>query len=451
MSRTLRVTLPDGTSFALPPERDVYPCHPMLCADFPGYGMRPEDERCIRCGKEEGLPHRENFRSCSRDCFLCGTRAHIGRPCPELTSTVNPWWWRLRGYVGNKMEIVFPAHLHPPAIPIGPCPSLISAPPAIMSRALESIMSPADQATVQTRLQAAEQMCVAANKLIHDVGDAIRGLPYSLLEEDLIEGIVQTALLSSTLYRESNHMLRLVTEQLQHTINQALVDRRQAYDSQGIWGYSEKRTGGTWAYVSHGVHITSSASGAAGPGSWIQTAPSISRGQGELNPNADVAMLSNGTRMKSPGSLGAPSFRFDDNGNLQMVQVQVQNTTPEPSSPTSREGIQSHYSSLLSMLHDRPPLPLDGDVKLGKEQRNEAENSDTENDETNHPNLAKDTESATDKLFETETAEIAVREEQLDLDWEDSIVKKEIGDDAEDYVKTTPRHEAQDHPGLTKN
>jgi hypothetical protein len=81
MSGKLCVTMPDGSSFKFPPEGDVH----ILCADYPAHGMPPEDTRCIRCGKEENLAHRQNIRSCSRDCFLCGTRAHVGKVSLGIT------------------------------------------------------------------------------------------------------------------------------------------------------------------------------------------------------------------------------------------------------------------------------------------------------------------------------------------------------------------------------
>ena len=80
MSEKLYLPLPDGTSFALPPDGDVYTLDPSLCADFPGHGMRPDDEYCIRCGQRETISHRQNIRACRRPCFLCDhdPKAHLG-------------------------------------------------------------------------------------------------------------------------------------------------------------------------------------------------------------------------------------------------------------------------------------------------------------------------------------------------------------------------------------
>lgn len=85
----MHITLPDGTSFELPHEGDVYKLNPSLCADFPGLGMRPEDTHCIQCGEEANLAHRRSPRGCNRRCFLCGTDQHLGKVSllAALTST----------------------------------------------------------------------------------------------------------------------------------------------------------------------------------------------------------------------------------------------------------------------------------------------------------------------------------------------------------------------------
>jgi hypothetical protein len=121
-------------------------------------------------------------------------------------------------------------------LPVRPLANMLSTPPAVMLKALDSTMSLNDKSTVKARLRAAEQMCTAANRLVYDLGEMVKGLPNELFGQEVMDGIAQTAMLSITLKKESDRMLLLATNQLQHTMRQALYgqttrNRQFAWDN----------------------------------------------------------------------------------------------------------------------------------------------------------------------------------------------------------------------------
>jgi hypothetical protein len=70
-------------------------------------GMRKKHSRCVRCGREVGEHHRQNWQSQECTCVLCGTNGHIGKVCPlmqEHREFFNKAWVRsaLKGYRGVR-------------------------------------------------------------------------------------------------------------------------------------------------------------------------------------------------------------------------------------------------------------------------------------------------------------------------------------------------------------
>jgi hypothetical protein len=208
-------------------------------------------------------------------------------------------------------------------------------------------MSPDDKVTVKVRLRAAEQMCTAANRLMYDLGEMVKGLPNELFGQEIVDGITQTAILSMTLKKESDRMLLLATKQLQHTMRQALYDETTR-NCQFALGNS------------YGTTKVPPVLGTSG-------------GEDSLASNADFVTLSEDTDSTAPQSWEAPSYRYNDHGGLcvskrdgptaiDISQSQSMNRNGvgfQRDGGSSRECSQIYWSSLLHMYHSRPP-PLGG-------------------------------------------------------------------------------------------
>lgn len=80
-------------------------------------GMRKKHSRCVRCGREVGEHHRQNWQSQECTCVLCGTNGHTGKVCPlmeENREFFTVAWVKsaLKGYRGVRK-----GELPPPLTP----------------------------------------------------------------------------------------------------------------------------------------------------------------------------------------------------------------------------------------------------------------------------------------------------------------------------------------------
>jgi hypothetical protein len=128
------------------------------------------------------------------------------------------------------------------------------------------------QAEAVASLQAAVRVSRTAKKLLLDLGEIVRGVPDEIFSNEVLNGIAQAAQLASTLHKESDRMLSLVTNQLQHTMRQALgMYAQAASNSPEIMGYG------------HGIKRSSPALGMI---------PILREGEDDFASNADFFGLS---------------------------------------------------------------------------------------------------------------------------------------------------------------
>lgn len=81
-----------------------------------------------------------------------------------MAQTVNPWWWRIRGFQGTIPGLQNP----PPEIPDLPGPVLLSAPPEIVLRVLRPHLSPTDFASYSGTLQVAKNLTSLSLELLDE-------------------------------------------------------------------------------------------------------------------------------------------------------------------------------------------------------------------------------------------------------------------------------------------
>jgi hypothetical protein len=227
-------------------------------------------------------------------------------------------------------------------LPNRPLANTLSTPPRVMLKALDSTMSLVDKSTVNTRLRAAEQMGTTANTLMYNLGEIVKGLPNELFGQEVVNGIAQTAMLSITLKKESDRMLLLATNQLQHTMWQAL------------YGQTTRNRQSAWDN-SYGAMKGSPVLGMIG-------------GEGSLALNADFVTPLKETDSTVPQSWEAPSYRYNDHGGLSVSkrdgpsaidisQSQSMNRNgvgSQKDRDSSRESNEIYWNAVLHMYRNRP-------------------------------------------------------------------------------------------------
>lgn len=263
-----------------------------------------------------------------------------------MVESVNTWWWSLRGYEhGGKRNPFLPMDC--PKLPDFPIPDLLSSPPPVMLKALDSILSPEENVTIKNRLGAAEQMCTTANRLMHDLGDLVKTVPDELLAPEILEGIAQTAMLSSTLVKGSDHTLLQACIQLQLAMRYALGGRTAGH----IQGGKDNSPGS-----SSGSSLLELVSGLRGE-------------EDDLASSADLIALLADIDSIALRSWETPAYRYDYDGRLVVCEkngAPVVNTSQpltgigvgiQPDVDQSRESIQVYWSAKLRNYQDRPLPP----------------------------------------------------------------------------------------------
>ncbi|KAF2174925.1 hypothetical protein K469DRAFT_685157 [Zopfia rhizophila CBS 207.26] len=237
--------LPAGPMY----RNDPSPTDPALCNDFPGLGARPEDSHCIRCGKLADRAHRREWLNCPDKCFLCRGRKHYGKACPTMVYTVDRWWWRHRGVVGN-----IPGHPHEPpqlrtgantasasrggfpAMPRGG-PLAVSRPPfqnvplvessndvpmAILE-AMRNELAGRDFSILETGLQAAQKMVRDSDEMKLALRKILSAS--TNLGPDVLEGSTQMVLLSENMLQNSHAIRQKVMSWAQDAIVHSREER----------------------------------------------------------------------------------------------------------------------------------------------------------------------------------------------------------------------------------
>lgn len=195
--------------------------------------------------------------------------------------------------------------------------SLLQVP--VILKALERTMSTADKAEAVAPLQTAVRMSETANKLLVDLGEMVRDVPDEIFGNEVLNGIPQTAQLASNLHKESDRMLLLTTNQLQHVKQLALGMKAQAAsNSPDIMGYS------------YGIKRSSSVLGMI---------PSLRDGEDDLASNADCVGLSVNIDSTVLQLWEAPSYRFEDHGGL-LISKNDGPSAIDMSQPLPRNGVR---------------------------------------------------------------------------------------------------------------